>query len=66
MAPASVSITFDNLGDTTPVRQQGYTVIQSNQISNALSAGILVGPLPGTSDEFGFTRSGTPGRCPGW
>ncbi len=37
-------ITFNNLGDTTPLRVQGETVVQGNRISNTAQAGIGVVP----------------------
>ncbi len=54
-------ITFNNIGDATPVRLQGYTVISNNKISNSLTAGIAAIPQNHVDDQ-GNTIVGVPGH----
>ena len=53
--------TYDNLGDLTPTRAQGYTIVQGNRISDSLQAGVIVRPSVTFIDEVTF-EIGTPGH----
>ncbi|MGE0692981.1 MAG: dockerin type I domain-containing protein [Pirellulales bacterium] len=51
---------FDNLGDATPIRTQGETIVANNRISNVQQAGIIVRPVLSASGES--FSVGVPGR----
>jgi hypothetical protein len=56
-------LVFNSLGDATPVRVQGQTIIEGNTITNALVAGVAVLPQAGV-DETGAPNAGLPGATP--
>jgi Dockerin type I domain/Right handed beta helix region/Bacterial pre-peptidase C-terminal domain len=61
------NLLFSNLvlpvvGDASPVRIQGQTIIQGTQISNTLQTGISVRPEFGETSETGLPTVGSPGH----
>jgi hypothetical protein len=52
---------FPVLGDASPVRLQGQTIVENSRISNTLETGVTVKPVLGGLDINGIPIVGTPG-----
>jgi hypothetical protein len=52
---------FPVLGDASPVRLQGQTIVENSRISNTLETGVTVKPVLGGVDINGVPIVGTPG-----